>query len=609
MVERKREPIRKDRYRLIRQFQAWFADQLDIDQARKEEVYCEVLESVSLLNLSFWLQVFFSAGIATLGLVLNSPAVIIGAMLIAPLMGLILANGLSLAAGDVVLALRSLLSLTLSCMAAVGFAVLLVWLLPFNEVTAEISARTQPTLLDLMVALFSGALGSLATCQKPRGTLTSLSGVAIAVALMPPLCVVGYGLGLALNDSISDGLEIARGGGLLFLTNLVAIVFTAMLVFFAIHIDTPGTEHRVREWHQNDPESIWIQKMLERVPIVDRLKWIGGLRARFLMIGITLLAIAMPLNHALNQLRSEVLQTQQQNLRRQLVTDLWERYYATYDDGALRSYIGQVNFQEQGEQLVIRMTVITDQVYSEQEKQDYVRLIAEKLNRSPESLKLQLLEIPVATRKLQERSETDIASGQFATPSPEPEASILELRQELWQKVSQALANLNLPGPAKLLSYELRTNNQAAMIVHITYLSSRAISPDAQALLTQDVQRRLAIPEARVALQWIETNPKPLAFELDQAALTPAVRQQLQATGEALQAFPSLQAEFTLTRDRLEPEGITQQRSQQLQQYLKQGWSIADDQLSFKAGATAEQPTATIRIRTVPSQGNQPTTP
>ena len=137
----------------------------------------------------------FSAGIATLGLALNSPAVIIGAMLISPLMGPILASGLALATGDFVLGTRAVVNLALSCLAAIAFAVLLVALLPFKEVTAEIAARTQPNTLDLVIALFSGAVGSIAVCKEVKGVVTSIPGVAIAVALMPPLCVVGYGIG------------------------------------------------------------------------------------------------------------------------------------------------------------------------------------------------------------------------------------------------------------------------------------------------------------------------------------------------------------------------------------------------------------------------------
>lgn len=164
----------------------WLADHLEISPRRKAEIYHSLLDSVSLGDISYWLQVLFSAGIATLGLVLNSPAVIIGAMLISPLMGGILANGLAFAVGDLVLGTRAIVNLAVSCLAAIVFAILIIAPIPFKELTPEIAARTQPNALDLFIALFSGALGSIATAKEPKGVVTSIPGVAIAVALMPP---------------------------------------------------------------------------------------------------------------------------------------------------------------------------------------------------------------------------------------------------------------------------------------------------------------------------------------------------------------------------------------------------------------------------------------
>ena len=93
------EAVRPRRFRLRDRF----ANSLGVRPERKEEIYIDISKSATLLDPAYWLQILFAAGIATLGLILNSPAVIIGAMLISPLMGPILAAGLSLAAGDVIL--------------------------------------------------------------------------------------------------------------------------------------------------------------------------------------------------------------------------------------------------------------------------------------------------------------------------------------------------------------------------------------------------------------------------------------------------------------------------------------------------------------------------
>ena len=186
------------------------ADHLGVD---RREVYESVARSSRLGDATYWAEIVFSAGIATLGLTLGSPAVIIGAMLISPLMSPIMGSGLALAAGDLFLAVRSTINIVLSSVLAVGLSMLLVILLPFREMTQEIAARTQPNTLDLVIALFSGAVGALAVCKSVRGVATSIPGVAIAVALMPPLCVTGYGLGVLFTLDRVQGLSIVRGRG------------------------------------------------------------------------------------------------------------------------------------------------------------------------------------------------------------------------------------------------------------------------------------------------------------------------------------------------------------------------------------------------------------
>jgi uncharacterized hydrophobic protein (TIGR00271 family) len=110
-----------------------------------------------------------SAGIATLGLVLNCPAVVIGAMVVSPLMGPHLASGLALAASDVYLGFKSIVSILFSAFGAITFSAIIEWLLPFHTATTEILARTRPNLLDLGVAIFSGLVGVIVVSRSGRG--------------------------------------------------------------------------------------------------------------------------------------------------------------------------------------------------------------------------------------------------------------------------------------------------------------------------------------------------------------------------------------------------------------------------------------------------------
>jgi uncharacterized hydrophobic protein (TIGR00271 family) len=161
-----------------------------------------------------------SAGIAILGLLLSSPAVIIGAMLISPLMGPIIGLGFALGTFDWAQVRTSLIALALGTLLAVGFTALIVLASPLQDLTPEILARTRPNLFDLLVAVFSALAGGYATV---RGRGETIVGVAIATALMPPLAVVGFGLATGNGPVLWGALA-------LYVTNFIAIALSATLV-------------------------------------------------------------------------------------------------------------------------------------------------------------------------------------------------------------------------------------------------------------------------------------------------------------------------------------------------------------------------------------------
>ncbi|MFT0787042.1 DUF389 domain-containing protein [Synechococcus sp. H55.10] len=192
------------------------------------EEYAElVLELMreSRLSLNYLMLVLGSCVIATLGLLANSPAVIIGAMIVAPLMLPIRGMAMGALDGNVVLFRTGILSLTVGTGIGLGVSFLLGRWVGLPNWGSEILARTQPNLLDLGVALAAGGIGAFARVRKEIAD--SLAGVAIAVALMPPVCVIG--LGLARGD-----WEISLGAALLYSTNLLGIALACMLTFLVM---------------------------------------------------------------------------------------------------------------------------------------------------------------------------------------------------------------------------------------------------------------------------------------------------------------------------------------------------------------------------------------
>lgn len=170
-----------------------------------------------LLSERYLFMTAMSAGIAVLGLLLSSPAVVIGAMLLSPLMGPIMGLGFALAIGDYHWLKQSARSLAWGTAMGIGLTAVLVWFSPIQTITPEIASRTQPNLFDLFVALFSALAGAYAMIRGREGTIV---GVAIATALMPPLAVVGFGLA-TWNQTVFFGAL------LLYVTNLITIALTA----------------------------------------------------------------------------------------------------------------------------------------------------------------------------------------------------------------------------------------------------------------------------------------------------------------------------------------------------------------------------------------------
>ena len=208
-----------------------------LDLHEQIEVYKSIREGAQP-KADFFIMIGLASAIATFGLLQNSPAVIIGAMLVAPLMAAMFGLSLGIVRGDLRLLRRAGSATLRGMLLAVAVGVLLGWLMPNPTPQSEILNRTTPNLLDLGVALASGAAGAYALSRKEVST--SLPGVAIAAALVPPLATIG--IGLALGDG-----RIAGGASLLFLTNIVAITAAGGLVFLWLGFrPIPGQLARVR---------------------------------------------------------------------------------------------------------------------------------------------------------------------------------------------------------------------------------------------------------------------------------------------------------------------------------------------------------------------------
>ncbi|QDP19288.1 TIGR00341 family protein [Sphingomonas xanthus] len=263
-----------------------------------------------------------SAGIAVLGLLQSSPAVVIGAMLLSPLMSPIVGAGLAISVGDIAWLRQCSRTLLLGMLVAVFFSALIVLLSPIQTVTEEIAARTRPNLFDLLVALFSGLAGAYATIRGREGAIV---GVAIATALMPPLAVIGFGMA-------TSNLTVFGGALLLLITNLMTIALSAAVVARFYGFSTSLTKKQ----------------------------------SRFQVIGIiaAFLILAIPLGYSLRQIAWELRTSV--DARRQLA-----------DAFPKNSRLSQVDIDYDAEPLSITASILTPMLNAKAEQQ-----VANKLTRS-----------------------------------------------------------------------------------------------------------------------------------------------------------------------------------------------------------------------------------
>ena len=217
----------KESQRALRFQRLWGAisDPLPKLSARQHSAVAQSMREAAVPTIDFYILISLAASIATLGLLQNSGAVIIGAMLVAPLMAPILAMGMSMVLAETRVFTFGAEATIKGAALAILVGLVIVIISPITDATTEILARTEPNILDLMVALASGAAAGYAISRSE--VAAAMPGVAISAALVPPLCVVGYGLG------VSD-LAIAGGALLLFVTNFIAIVLAAGITFLAL---------------------------------------------------------------------------------------------------------------------------------------------------------------------------------------------------------------------------------------------------------------------------------------------------------------------------------------------------------------------------------------
>lgn len=234
----------------------WDRFNLHSDAANAQDIIESFRKGVDIKGTNLWILIF-AIFIASIGLNVNSTAVIIGAMLISPLMGPIMGFGLGIAINDFQLVKRAIRNLSVAAVISIATSTIYFLVSPISDAQSELLARTQPTVYDVLIALFGGLAGVIAGTRKEKSNV--IPGVAIATALMPPLCTAGYG--------IANGQwTFFLGAFYLFVINSVFIGLSTLLIvrflkFPAVRYINQKERIRVRN-------SIMVVTMLTLIPSI-----------------------------------------------------------------------------------------------------------------------------------------------------------------------------------------------------------------------------------------------------------------------------------------------------------------------------------------------------
>lgn len=207
------------------------------DNAEERDTNEAIRKNVEFKGANLW-TLIFAIFIASIGLNVNSTAVIIGAMLISPLMGPIMGVGLGIGINDFELVKKAVRNLAIATVISVATSTLYFWITPLHDASSELLARTSPSIWDVFIAGFGGLAGIIAATRKEKSN--TIPGVAIATALMPPLCTAGYGLA-------SGNVYFFMGAMYLYFINSIFICVATYLIVRYLKFHKKEFEDKVYE--------------------------------------------------------------------------------------------------------------------------------------------------------------------------------------------------------------------------------------------------------------------------------------------------------------------------------------------------------------------------
>jgi uncharacterized hydrophobic protein (TIGR00271 family) len=465
-------------------------EHLGVGPRDRPAIFRDAAEAAVDNGLSYWLVLILSGAIATLGLALNSSAVVIGAMLVAPLLGPIVGLSLSLAVGDSRLALQCFAIVGGSLIVVVAVAAGLTALLPFHTLTLEISSRIRPTTLDLGVAICSGLVGALVTIARGRRLSAAIPGVAVAVALIPPLAVAGFGIAAGWQTRVIWGALLLLGA------NLAGIVLSGLVVFLLIGMHRSDVVEAARRWHEHARPN-GVARLVCRLPGVGRAEVFGSALGRALMVLGFVAALAIPLTAALTEV-----------VREARVRGAVEQAVDMLEVDGITSVVWR-HVELSADSATARIRVATTTGVSAAAREAFASRAS---HAAGEPVHLRLEQLPVAAG---DASALHALLRGGGSPREFDEAEWPVTLARAREALDRAAWSLPFPHGAEAIGVTLRVQGGDAAVaadsVEVAYLAPRSLEPQAAEVLGGALRRAVGHPALHTS--FLRAGPAVLALE------------------------------------------------------------------------------------------------
>ena len=403
--------------------------------------------------------------------------VVVGGALVVPVGRPVVATGLALASGDLLLLAKLMAKLFIFSVLAIAVSAALIGALPFAAATGEIIARTRPTILDFLVAL-CGGMAAAAIVSPQHRALQYLPGAVVAITLVPALCVVGF----ALTDVVGAGA--LQKAILQFSTNLFAASLGAGLVLLAVGIPRAAQSPAVRQWKEEELATPLASAVFRGLGLERAIGRTGSVRARMIVVGIFLLVLVTPLQLAFNEVRAELR-------ARQAVARAQEAFHVSNRSAVLGSVVTITD-----RQVSVRLQVATNEPFS---AADISRFEAQVVEETGRPARLDLVQT------MADIGNAGILGRLRAEQPPDPPASrtALEVLREADGHLTPVMRALPWPQGVEVLTLRATMGEALEPTLTMVYLSEQELSGDAQAVLAGVVAGQTRIDPRRIALEWL----------------------------------------------------------------------------------------------------------